>query len=89
MNLLRKLFGNYSEREIKRVTPLLDKTLALEEEYKNYSAKGSQKQEWVERLKQGQGVNELDRGLISFLIDRIEVFEGGRLWIKYRFAADF
>ena len=40
-------------------------------------------------MKQGQGVNELDRGLISFLIDRIEVFDGGRLWIKYRFAADF
>ena len=66
-----------------------DNISRLEEEYKNYSAKGSQKQEWVERLKQGQGVNELDRGLISFLIDRIEVFEGGRLWIKYRFAADF
>ena len=34
MSLLRKMFGNYSQREIKRVNPLLEKTLSYEEEYK-------------------------------------------------------
>lgn len=31
MALLKKLFGDYSKREIKRVQPLCDKVLALEE----------------------------------------------------------
>ncbi len=34
MGLLAALFGNYSEREVKRVRPLCDKILALEETYR-------------------------------------------------------
>ena len=34
MGLMKKLFGNYSEKEIKRILPLQKKVLALEEEYK-------------------------------------------------------
>ncbi len=34
MSLLTALFGNYSEKEIKRVRPLVDKILSLEQEYR-------------------------------------------------------
>ncbi len=34
MNILRKLFGDYSEKEIKRLLPLRDKVLSYEEEYR-------------------------------------------------------
>ncbi len=34
MSLLTKLFGNYSEKEIKRILPLKDRVLSLEEEYR-------------------------------------------------------
>ncbi len=34
MGLLTAIFGNYSEKEIKRIRPLLDKTLSYEEEYR-------------------------------------------------------
>ncbi len=34
MGLLKALFGDYSTKEIKRIRPLCDKVLALEEEYK-------------------------------------------------------
>ena len=37
MSILRKMFGDYSQREIKRIDPMLQKTLALEEEYKALS----------------------------------------------------
>ncbi len=37
MSLLTKLFGNYSEKEIKRITPLQQRVLALEEEYRALS----------------------------------------------------
>ena len=33
MSLLKKLFGDYSQKEIKKVRPICDKVLALEEEY--------------------------------------------------------
>ena len=33
MGLLTKIFGNYSEKEIKRITPLKDKVLELESKY--------------------------------------------------------
>ena len=34
MGFLEKLFGNYSKKEIKRIIPLQEKVLSLEEEYK-------------------------------------------------------
>ncbi|MBR4868359.1 MAG: preprotein translocase subunit SecA [Clostridia bacterium] len=34
MGLLAALFGNYSKKEIKRINPLVEKVLALEEKYK-------------------------------------------------------
>ena len=33
MSFFKKLFGDYSTKEIKRITGLKDKVLALEEEY--------------------------------------------------------
>ena len=33
MNPLKALFGNYSKREVKRVQPIADQVLALEEKY--------------------------------------------------------
>ena len=37
MGLFAKLFGTRSEREVKKIQPLVDKILALEETYKNLS----------------------------------------------------
>ena len=34
MSFLDKLFGNYSAKEIKRITPLQQKVLSYEEEYR-------------------------------------------------------
>ncbi len=36
-NILTKLFGNYSKRELKRIQPLADKVLGMEEQYKAMS----------------------------------------------------
>lgn len=37
MSLLKKLFGDYSQKEIKRIQPLCDQVLALEETYRAMS----------------------------------------------------
>lgn len=33
MGFLEKIFGSYSEKELKRIQPLVDKVLALEEQF--------------------------------------------------------
>ena len=37
MGLIKKLFGSHSEREVKKIKPLVDSILALEDEYKALS----------------------------------------------------
>ncbi|MBR4881842.1 MAG: hypothetical protein IKU19_07900, partial [Clostridia bacterium] len=37
MGLMEKIFGTYSERELKRIKPILNQVLALEDTYKAMS----------------------------------------------------
>ena len=37
MGLIEKIFGKYSEKEIKKILPLVDKIESLEEKYKSYT----------------------------------------------------
>ena len=39
MGLISALFGSYSKRELKRIEPIKDQVLALEEKYKAMSEK--------------------------------------------------
>ena len=61
MGLLTKLFGTPSQREIKKIQPLVDKILALEEEYKALSEEAlrGKTAQFKERLAQGQTLDEL------------------------------
>ena len=61
MGILKKMFGNYSAREIKRVTPILDKTLSLEEEYKALSDNELKHKtdEFKERLSSGETLDDI------------------------------
>ena len=61
MNLFKALFGNYSEKEIKRILPLQTKVLALEEEYKALSdeALKAKTAEFKERLKKGETLDDI------------------------------
>ena len=34
MSFLKSFFGNYSKRELKRINPIVDKILSLEDTYK-------------------------------------------------------
>ena len=37
MGFLDKIFGNYSQKELKRIDPIVQKVLALEETYRTMS----------------------------------------------------
>ena len=61
MGLLNKLFGTRSEREIKKIQPIVDKIIALEEEYKALSQEALQGKtaEFKARLAKGETLDDI------------------------------
>ena len=61
MGLLTKLFGTRSEREVKKIRPLVDKILGLENEYKGLSEEAlkAKTAEFKERLAGGETLDDL------------------------------
>ncbi|MDI9487847.1 MAG: preprotein translocase subunit SecA [Bacillota bacterium] len=61
MGLIQKLFGTHSEREIKRILPLVDRIEALEPEYEKLSdeALRAKTAEFKNRLKNGETLDDI------------------------------
>ena len=61
MSLFKKIFGDYSSREIKRIIPIQKQVLALEEEYKKLTDAQLQAKtpEFKERLKNGETLDDI------------------------------
>ena len=61
MNVFKKIFGTSSQREVKAIMPLVDKVLALEEEYKALSDHELQAKTGVfkERLQKGETLDDI------------------------------
>ena len=61
MGLITKLFGTRSQRELKKIQPVVDKILALEEEYKAMSEETlrGKTAEFKQRLAQGETLDDL------------------------------
>lgn len=61
MNILKAIFGNYSEKEIKRIMPIRDKVLSYEEEYRALSDAElrNKTSEFKERLSAGETLDDI------------------------------
>ncbi|MBE6738397.1 MAG: preprotein translocase subunit SecA [Ruminococcaceae bacterium] len=61
MGLLKAMFGNYSKKEIKRIQPLCDKTLALESKYEKMTDAELKAQTTAlkERLNKGETTDDI------------------------------
>ena len=61
MGLLDKIFGTYSERELKRIEPIKNKVLELEEKYKNMTdgELRAQTDFFKDRLKNGETLDDI------------------------------
>ncbi len=59
--LLDKLFGSYSQKELKKIQPIVDRVLSYEEDYKNLSddALINKTQEFKERLTAGETLDDI------------------------------
>ena len=61
MGLLQKLFGDYSAKEVKRVKPIMNKVLALDEEFGKLSDAElkAKTNEFKERLEKGETLDDI------------------------------
>ena len=61
MGLIEKIFGNYSQKELKRIDPLVKKVLALEDTYRKMSEEELRSQTAVlkERLANGETLDDI------------------------------
>ena len=61
MGLIQKIFGTYSERELKSIYPIADKIEALEEEYRALTDGQLQAKtpEFKQRLQQGETLDDI------------------------------
>lgn len=61
MSLLEKIFGSYSEREIKKITPLVNKIESLDESMQKLTDDELRNKtlEFKNRLKQGESLNDI------------------------------
>ncbi len=59
--LLEKVFGTYSQRELKKIAPIVDKVLSYEDEYKALSDEELKAKtvQFKERLKNGETLNDI------------------------------
>ena len=61
MGLMDKIFGTYSERELKRIYPIRDKVLALDEQYSKMSDQElkAMTPKFKERLANGETLDDI------------------------------
>lgn len=61
MGLLNKIFGTYSERELKRIEPIKNQVLALEDKYKGFSDADlrAETQRFKSELKNGKTLDDI------------------------------
>ena len=61
MKLLEKIFGNYSQRELKRVMPIAEKVVSLDEEYQKYTDDElkAKTEEFKTRYQSGESLDDL------------------------------
>ena len=62
---------------------------ALKTEIENLVNGNTGEQEWIEHFKEYRNIRELTRKLAVALIERIEVYEGKRIHILFRFQMEY
>ena len=86
MGFLEKIFGSYSQKELKRINPIVDKVIALEDKFKAMSDSElkAMTPALKERLKNGETVDDLSlihisvQGCVSALPSPLSPFSVGK-----------
>lgn len=71
-----------------RIAEIEKSIAALQSERESVIANGSGRQEWVKKIRGYKDAQILDRELVSFLIERIEIFDDSAVRVTYRFQKE-
>lgn len=61
----------------------------MQEERRNLDAREVMQNEWLQRFKKYREIETLGRSLVTQLIDHIDIHEGRRLTIHFKFQDEF
>lgn len=83
--LSREEYSMLKEQYQNQLADIEGSIASIEAERDGILANGSGKQEWVEKLKKYDGVKEIDRELVTLLINKILVIDADTIQVNYRF----
>ena len=79
----------FSEDCSKSIEKLYNRKNTLNTEILNDKSKGNNDIQWINKIRKYKNINELDRNIVNDLIERIYVFEGGNIKIKFKFQDEY
>lgn len=83
--LTRDEYSMLKDQYQKQLLDIEDSISSIEAERDGILENGSGKQEWIEKLKKYDDIKALDRELVTFLIEKIEVVDSDTIQVTYRF----
>lgn len=86
--LSREEYSGLRDQYQSRIAEIEKSIDALQRERESVIANGSGRQEWMKKIRGYENAQTLDRELISFLIERIEVFDDSAVRVTYRFQKE-
>lgn len=87
--ITREDYAAFGRRYDLKVQDAEQAILTLEQEIEHLVEGRSGEQKWIAYFKQYQNIEELNRKLAVELIDRILVFEGRRIQIRFKFQCEY
>lgn len=87
--LSREDYIAFGKRYDEKIKDAEDAMLLLEKEIENLVNGNTGEQKWIAYFKQYRNISGLTRKLAVALIDRIFVYEGKRIHIKFKFQAEY
>ena len=86
--LSRDEYSGLRDQYQNRIMEIEKSITALQRERESVIANGSGKRAWIEKIRGYEDTTTLDRELVSFLIERIEVFDDSAVCVTYRFQKE-
>lgn len=87
--LTREDYISFGKRYDTKMKDAEETMLLLEKEIENLVNGNTGEQQWISFFKQYQNITELTRKLAVALIERVHVYEGKRIQIRFRFQVEF
>ena len=87
--LSREDYIAFGKRYDTKISEAEEALQALEAEIENLVNGNTGEQEWIEHFKEYRNIKELTRKLAVALIERIDVYEGKKIHILFRFQMEY